>query len=120
LARVTETTAASSKSFEDAIVSGIERANETLENVKGAWVQQTVAVEGGKITRAVKLAPKSAIRAQTFQRPAPRAVNKPGADKCAALRPFGGLDGLVRVPEARSTMVIDEREARNDPALIER
>jgi hypothetical protein len=51
VARVTEITAASSKGFEDAIVSGIQRANETLENIKGAWVQeQTVAVEGGKIT----------------------------------------------------------------------
>jgi hypothetical protein len=50
VARVTEITASSPKSFEDAITSGIKRANETLENIKGAWVQeQTVAVEDGKI-----------------------------------------------------------------------
>jgi flavin-binding protein dodecin len=48
---VTEITAASPKSFEDAVRLGIARANKTLENVKGAWVQgQKVVVENGKIT----------------------------------------------------------------------
>ena len=51
VARVTEITASSSQSFESAIQAGIKRANETLENVKGAWIQeQTVVVEDGKIT----------------------------------------------------------------------
>jgi flavin-binding protein dodecin len=51
VARVTEITASSSKSFEDAINSGIERANKTLTNVKGAWVKsQKVYVSGGKIS----------------------------------------------------------------------
>jgi flavin-binding protein dodecin len=51
VARVTEITAASTKSFEDATRIGIERANKTLENVKGAWIQeQKLKVEGGKIT----------------------------------------------------------------------
>lgn len=51
VARVTEITAASPVSFEDAIRLGIERANRTLRNVKGAWVQeQTVAVEDGRIS----------------------------------------------------------------------
>lgn len=50
VARVTEITASSSKSFEDAVKIGIERANETLDNIKSAWVQeQKVKVEGGKI-----------------------------------------------------------------------
>lgn len=50
VARVTEITASSTKSFEDAIKVGIDRANDTLQNVKGAWVQeQKVKVEGGKI-----------------------------------------------------------------------
>lgn len=50
VARVTEITAASPVSFEDAIKVGIERANKTLRNVKGAWVQeQTVSVEDGAI-----------------------------------------------------------------------
>jgi hypothetical protein len=50
VARVTEITAASSKSFEDAIHLGIERANKTLKNVKGAWIkEQKLVVEKGKI-----------------------------------------------------------------------
>ncbi len=50
VARVTEITSASVKSFEDAIQSGISRANVTLRNVSGAWVQgQKVVVEKGKI-----------------------------------------------------------------------
>ena len=51
VARVTEIWASSPNSFEDAVRLGIERANKTLRNVKGAWVQdQKVAVEDGKIT----------------------------------------------------------------------
>lgn len=51
VARVTEITASSAKSFDDAVQVGIERANKTLKNVKGAWIQsQTVEVEDGKVT----------------------------------------------------------------------
>jgi len=51
VARVTEITSSSTKSFEDAIEVGIVRANKTLENVKGAWIQdQKVVVENGRIT----------------------------------------------------------------------
>jgi flavin-binding protein dodecin len=51
VARVTEITAASSESFEDAVRVGIERANKTLRNVKGAWIQeQQVVVEGGRVS----------------------------------------------------------------------
>jgi flavin-binding protein dodecin len=50
VARVTEITASSSKSFQDALEQGIERANKTLKNLKGAWVQeQKVEVENGRI-----------------------------------------------------------------------
>lgn len=50
IAKVTEIIASSPKSFEDAINDGIERANKTLENVKGAWIKtQKVTVENGKI-----------------------------------------------------------------------
>ena len=50
VARVTEIIASSSKSFEDAIKAGIKRANKTLTNVKGAWVEsQKIVVEKGKI-----------------------------------------------------------------------
>jgi flavin-binding protein dodecin len=50
VARVTEITASSSKSFQDAIEQGIERASKTLKNVEGAWIQdQKIVVENGKI-----------------------------------------------------------------------
>jgi flavin-binding protein dodecin len=50
VARVTEITSASDKSFEDAIEKGIERANETLDNIEGAWVQDMkVVCDSGKI-----------------------------------------------------------------------
>jgi dodecin len=50
VARVTEITASSAKSFDDAITVGISRANKTLKNVKGAWIQdQKVVIDGGKI-----------------------------------------------------------------------
>ena len=50
VAKVTEIIASSSKSFEDAVNQGIDRANKTLQNVRGAWVaEQQVKVEGGKI-----------------------------------------------------------------------
>ena len=52
VARVTEITAASTKSFEDAVQIGIQRANKKLKNVKGAWIRdQKVIVENGKITQ---------------------------------------------------------------------
>ncbi|MBN9065258.1 MAG: dodecin family protein [Rhizobiaceae bacterium] len=51
VARVTEITASSKVSFQDALEKGIERANKTLKNVKGAWIQeQKVEVEDGRIT----------------------------------------------------------------------
>ena len=51
VARVTEITASSKKSFQDAIEKGIERAAKTLKNVEGAWIQdQKIVVEDGKIT----------------------------------------------------------------------
>ena len=50
VARVTEITASSKVSFQDALEKGIERANKTLKNVKGAWIQeQKVEVADGHI-----------------------------------------------------------------------
>ena len=50
VARVTEVIASSNKSFDDAIQIGVARANKTLKNVKGAWVQdQKVVIDGGNI-----------------------------------------------------------------------
>jgi len=50
VARVTEITSRSEKSFEDAIEQGVKRATETLRNVEGAWVkEQKLHIEDGKI-----------------------------------------------------------------------
>ena len=50
VAKVTEITATSPKSFEDAISSGLERANETIDNIEGAWVKEMkVRVKNGKV-----------------------------------------------------------------------
>ncbi len=50
VARVTEITASSKKSFDDALKTGIDRATKTLKNVEGAWIQdQKVVIKGGKI-----------------------------------------------------------------------
>jgi len=51
IARITEIKSASTKSFDDAIKAGIERANKTLKNVKSAWIEnQEVLVENGRVT----------------------------------------------------------------------
>jgi flavin-binding protein dodecin len=50
VARVTEITARSGQSFEDAIRVGIERATKTLRHVQGAWIkEQRVEIEEGQI-----------------------------------------------------------------------
>ncbi len=48
VARVTEIKASSKKSFEDAIQVGVKRASKTLENIKGAWVQDQEVTVGKK------------------------------------------------------------------------
>jgi flavin-binding protein dodecin len=51
IARITEITSASAKSFDDAITQGISRANKTLQGVSGAWVKdQEVVLNDGKIS----------------------------------------------------------------------
>ena len=51
VAKVTEITASSPKSFDDAIQTGITRAAKTLDQVQGAWIQDhEVQVSDGKIT----------------------------------------------------------------------
>lgn len=51
IAKITEITASSKKSFEDAIRTGIKRCDETLDNVEGAWIkEQKVVVSGGDVT----------------------------------------------------------------------
>jgi flavin-binding protein dodecin len=50
IARITEISSSSKKSFEDAIQSGITRATKTLRNVRSAWVkEQQIRIDKGKI-----------------------------------------------------------------------
>ncbi len=50
VARVTEITASSNKSFDDAVQIGIARASKTLDNVKSAWIKdQKVTIKDGQI-----------------------------------------------------------------------
>jgi flavin-binding protein dodecin len=51
VAKVSEISSTSKKSFEDAIVQGITRAQKTLRNVRSAWIkEQQVRVTDGTIT----------------------------------------------------------------------
>lgn len=52
VARITEITATSNESFEDAVKKGVKRSAKTLDNVTAAWVKdQQVEVKDGKITQ---------------------------------------------------------------------
>ena len=51
IAKTTEITASSEKSFEDAVRSGIKRFAKTVDNVEGAWVkEQKAVVSGGEVS----------------------------------------------------------------------
>jgi dodecin len=51
VAKITEIQSSSTKSFDDAIQTGIARANKTLRNLTGAWVKsQKVVIDNGNIT----------------------------------------------------------------------
>ncbi len=50
VARVTEISARSEKSFDDAMRAGLQRAAKTLRNVEGAWIkEQKVKISDGEI-----------------------------------------------------------------------
>jgi dodecin len=50
VAKVIELTSSSTKSIEDAIETGIRRADESLDQVEGAWVQDIKClVKNGKV-----------------------------------------------------------------------
>lgn len=51
IAKVSEISATSSKSFEDAVQTGLTRAARTLRNIRSAWIkEQHVRCDNGKIT----------------------------------------------------------------------
>lgn len=50
VAKIIEISAESTKSFEDAIVQGINRASKTVHGIKSAWLkEQHVVIEKGKV-----------------------------------------------------------------------
>jgi flavin-binding protein dodecin len=50
IARITEISSTSTKSFEDAIQSGVARATQTIRNVRSAWVkEQQIRIENDNI-----------------------------------------------------------------------
>lgn len=51
VAKVSEISATSTVSFEDAIKRGLARADKTIRNIRSAWIkEQTVRVQKGTIT----------------------------------------------------------------------
>ena len=52
IAKVTEIKASSSESFDDAIKSGLKRANKTLKNVRSAWIasQEVILDRSGDVS----------------------------------------------------------------------
>ena len=51
VAKVSEISATSTKSFEDAIQQGLARASKTLRNIRSAWIkEQQVRWDGGRIS----------------------------------------------------------------------
>lgn len=50
VARVTEISATSTDSFDQAVKNGLERANKTLRNVEGCWIKDmNVQIQDGSI-----------------------------------------------------------------------
>lgn len=51
IAKTSEITASSEKSFEDAVRNGIRRFSKTIKNVQGAWIkEQKVVIDGDDVS----------------------------------------------------------------------
>ena len=48
VAKVTEITASSKTSFDDAVKQGIKRASKTLDGIQGAWINEMTVVCDGE------------------------------------------------------------------------
>ncbi len=50
VAKITEITSSSKKSFDDAIAKGVKRASKTVQNIESAWIKdQSCVVKNGDI-----------------------------------------------------------------------
>ncbi len=51
VAKISELTAESSKSFEDAVRKAISKMSKTVDNIEGAWIkEQKVVVKDGEVS----------------------------------------------------------------------
>jgi flavin-binding protein dodecin len=51
VAKVSEISSTSTKSFEDAIQQGLARASKTIRNIRGSWIkEQHVRCDNGRVT----------------------------------------------------------------------
>lgn len=52
VAKIIELNSSSSKSIEDAVQNGLEKAGESIKNIKGAWINEIKVVtdDSGKIS----------------------------------------------------------------------
>ncbi len=51
VAKISEITSSSSKSFEDAIQKGISKMSNSVDNIEGAWIkEQKVVVDDGAVS----------------------------------------------------------------------
>ena len=51
VAKVLEISSSSTKSFDDAVQTGIAKVSETVQNIQGAWInEQSVVVNGSQVT----------------------------------------------------------------------
>jgi flavin-binding protein dodecin len=55
VARVTEISATSPSSFDDAVKTGIDRATKTLRNIEGAWVKDMNVIIENNAVKAYKV-----------------------------------------------------------------
>ena len=59
VAKITEISSSSKKSFDEAVRKGIARANKTLKNVKGAWIKEmNVTCDGGEVDERTPPSPR--------------------------------------------------------------
>ena len=79
VAKVTEISSSSTKGFEDAVESGIERANETLDKIQGVWGNSTARrdiLESGDVEDGLNAA--ASIGDDRIQKKSGRHVNPDG------------------------------------------
>jgi flavin-binding protein dodecin len=68
IARITELTSSSTKSFDDALHEGIKRATKTLTNVSGAWRARVNVAPAGMVRTKITPIGHGLVRWRTEKR----------------------------------------------------